>query len=87
MAPQQSALMRFLFEARVPAGDIVGEPIPIDVHGNSSNIVAELQPTPKTDDIADFVGNNVLKPAEPAMSSLSDCIVLNAISTSIAVVD
>jgi hypothetical protein len=84
MAPQQSALTRFLYEARVPAEDAPGEPIPGDVNGVTSDVVAELQPTPRPTDSA---GSNATRPAEPALSSLSDCIILNVISTPIGAAD
>jgi hypothetical protein len=84
MASQQSALTRFLYKARVPTEDAPGEPIPGDVNGVTSDVVAEFQPTPRPTDSA---GSNATRPAEPALSSPSDCIILNAISTPIGAVD
>jgi hypothetical protein len=84
MAPQQSTLTRFLYEARVPAKDAPGEAIPSDSNGVTSDVVAELQPTPRP---ADSAGSNAIRPTEPALSSSSDCIVFNAISTLIGAVD
>jgi hypothetical protein len=40
MASQQSALTRFLYEARVPVEDASEEAIPGDVNGVTSNVVA-----------------------------------------------
>ena len=87
MVLEQSTLTRFLYEARVPSEDALEEVIPVNVNGNSSNVVAELQPTPRLDDVEDSSGNNATKLAEPALSSSGDCIVLNAISTPIRTVD
>jgi hypothetical protein len=84
MAPQQSALTRFLYEARVPAKDAPGEAIPGDNNGITSDVVVELQPIPRP---ANSAGSNATRPAEPALSSPSDCIVLNAISMLIGAVD
>jgi hypothetical protein len=71
----------------IPTKDTMDELIATDVHGDSNNVVTQLQPTLKSDDVADSAWNNVSKTIEPVMSSLSDCILLNAISMPIAVVE
>lgn len=81
------ALTRFLYEARIPTEDTSKEVIPTYVNGISSNVVTELQPIPRPDDIVDSARSNVTKLAEPALSSSGDCIVLNAISIPIRAVD
>lgn len=84
MAPQQSPLTRFLYEARVTA-EGVGEVIASNLHGDSSNATVELPPTVKGDEVADSIGSNVDKPAEPTMSSPSNFILQNERSTPVPV--
>ena len=61
------------------------ELIAIDVHGDSNNVITESQPILKSDNVAHSTRSNVSKSIEPAMSSLSDYVLLNTISMPIVV--
>jgi hypothetical protein len=83
MAPQQSALTRFLYESRIPARDAATLPI---LNGDQpSDVFADSLPIPKGDHVAASSGSNDDQPVEPATSSPSDCVLLNGMSTPIPV--
>jgi hypothetical protein len=79
MAPQQSAMTRFLYESWVPAGDAAIPPILKDCQ--PSDVFADLFPIPKGDHVTDSSGSNDDQPVEPATSLPNDSVVLNAMST------
>jgi hypothetical protein len=67
MAPQQSAMIRFLYESRIPAGDAAT--LPILSGDQPSDVFADSLPTPKEDHVADSSGSNDDQPMELATSS------------------
>jgi hypothetical protein len=75
MAPLQSSLTCFLFEGRIPEDE--------DVHGDVSGVPAEVCRISITYLAADSAGSNAPKPHELALSSQSDCVLLNTLSTPI----
>jgi hypothetical protein len=59
----------------------VSAPIGLDVHGEASDVPVEVCRAPVTHVVADSAGSNAPKPHELALSSQSDCVLLNNVST------
>lgn len=76
--------MHFLFEGRVPEDGAVSEEISPAAHYDTGDIYAEAIGTPITEVVVDSVGSNVPKPQERAPSLQTDCVLLNVLSTLIA---